>query len=226
MSGKRAIKRQSLPDVIASDIRERILNGDLAEGVTIRQEALAEEYTVSRMPVREALKRLDAEGLVQLTNNQGATVTKHSLDEIGEIFDLRILIEVDLFRRAIPAMSAQDIARCERFLEAMESSYDADDVAKWGALNYDYHSALYAPAKRSLTNDVLHRINLQSDRYVRMHLSVMKQRDPARQEHRELLDLAREGKVEDACALLTRHISQTKVNLLKLMVAKRAGEAA
>lgn len=226
MGGKRAIKRQSLPDVIADDIRERILNGDLTEGMTIRQEALAEEYTVSRMPVREALKRLDAEGLVQLTNNLGATVTKHSLDEISEIFDLRILIEVDLFRRAIPVMSKADIERCERILEAMESSYDADDVAKWGALNYKYHAALYAPARRSLTNDVLQRVNLQSDRYVRMHLSVMRQRDPARKEHRELLELAQAGKVDEACALLTRHISQTKQNLLTLMAAKRASDPA
>ncbi len=224
MASKRAITRQSLPDVIAGDIRERILNGDLAEGSTIRQEALAEEYEVSRMPVREALKRLDAEGLVQLTNNQGATVTKHSLDEIGEIFDLRILIEVDLFRNAILSMTAPQIARCEKILEAMEASYDADDVAKWGALNYDYHSALYASAHRVLTNDVLQRINLQSDRYVRMHLSVMKQREPARQEHRELLQLAREGKVEEACALLAQHISQTQKNLLELMAAKRADE--
>lgn len=226
MPSSRAITRQSLPDVIASDIRERILSGELSEGFTIRQEALAKEYDVSRMPVREALKRLDAEGLVQLTNNLGATVTKHSLDEIGEIFDLRILIEVDLFRRAIQAMTDPQIKRCEQILAAMEASYDADDVSKWGAMNFEYHAALYAPAKRGLTNDVLQRINLQSDRYVRMHLSVMKQRDPAREEHRELLEFAREGRADEACALLTRHISQTKENLLKLMIAKRATEDA
>jgi DNA-binding GntR family transcriptional regulator len=224
VSKKRAIARQSLPDVIAGDIRERILNGDLPEGLTIRQEALAEEYDVSRMPVREALKRLDAEGLVQLTNNQGATVTMHSLDEIGEIFDLRILIEVDLFRRAIPVMTVTHLARCEKILAAMEISYDADDVAKWGALNYEYHSALYASANRGLTNDVLQRINLQSDRYVRMHLSVMRQRDPARKDHRDLLELARKGKTDEACVLLSRHIAQTKQNLLELMSAKRADE--
>lgn len=224
MAPKRAIKRQSLPDVIAHDIRERILNGELAEGRTVRQEALAEEYDVSRMPVREALKRLDAEGLVQLTNNQGATVTKHSLDEIGEIFDLRILIEVDLFRRAIKEMTPSHLARCEKILEKMETSYDADDVGKWGAMNYEYHAALYSAANRVLTNDVLQRINLQSDRYVRMHLSVMKYREPARKEHRELLELARDGKVEEACAALTRHICQTKENLLELMIAKRADE--
>ncbi|MBV6657490.1 MAG: GntR family transcriptional regulator [Devosiaceae bacterium] len=226
MSGKRAVKRQSLPDVIADDIRERILSGDLAEGVTIRQEALAEEYTVSRMPVREALRRLDAEGLVHVTNNQGATVTKHSLDEIAEIFDLRMLVEVDLFRHAIPAITQADVERCEAALEAMEASYDADDVAKWGALNFTFHTALYAPAGRSLTNDVLHRINLQSDRYVRMNLSVMQQRDLARKEHRELLELARTGQTDEACALLTQHIAQTKTNLLKLMADRRSQEAA
>ncbi|MGI9369745.1 MAG: GntR family transcriptional regulator [Ruegeria sp.] len=225
MAAKRAITRQSLPDVIASDVRERILSGELAEGETIRQEALAEEYDVSRMPVREALKQLDAEGLVLLTNNRGASVTKHSLQEIGEIFDLRVLIEVDLFRRSIPEMTTTDFAHCERILEQMESSFAANDVGKWGALNYQYHSALYAAAGRSLTNELLHRVNLQSDRYVRMHLSVMKQREPARIEHRELLKLASGRQVDAACALLAEHIGRTKEQLLKLVAAKRAAES-
>ena len=226
MAPKRAIARQSLPDAIASDLRERILSGDLAEGETIRQEALAEEYDVSRMPVREALKQLDAEGLVQLTNNRGASVTTHSLPEIGEIFDLRALLETDLFCRAIPQMSQVDFALCERILDQMEASYDANDVSRWGALNYQYHSALYAAAQRNLTNELLHRVSLQSDRYIRMHLSVMKQREPARKEHRELLRLARAGRVEEACALLFGHIERTKEQLLTLIAAKRATEEA
>ncbi len=225
MPAKRAITRQSLPDVIAGDIRERILSGELAEGETIRQEALAEEYDVSRMPVREALKQLDAEGLVQLTNNRGASVTKHSLQEIGEIFDLRVLIEVDLFRRSIPLMTSTDFARCKKILEQMEASYDANDVGKWGALNYEYHASLYAAAGRGLTNELLHRVNLQSDRYIRMHLSVMKQREPAKKEHRELLKLAKAGKVNKACALLAEHIERTKEQLLTLVAAQRASEA-
>nr|WP_281502736.1 GntR family transcriptional regulator [Aliiroseovarius sp. F47248L] len=205
-------------------MRERILSGELAEGETIRQESLAEEYEVSRMPIREALKRLDAEGLVNLTTNRGSTVTKHSLAEIGEIFDLRILIEVDLFRRAIPAMTATDFGRCEDILDRMEDSYDADDVSKWGALNYDYHSALYAAANRGLTNELLQRINLQSDRYVRMNLSVMEQREPAKDEHRNMLKLAQERKIDVACEMLTRHILRTKTQLLEMVAARRATE--
>ena len=225
MAGKRAITRQSLPDVIANDLRERILSGELAEGETIRQEALAEDYDVSRMPIREALKRLNAEGLVQWTNNRGGSVTKHSLSEIGEIFDLRSLIEVDLFRRSIPKMDAGDFARCEEILKQMETSYDDNDVSRWGILNDEYHSALYTASDRKLTQELLDRINMQSDRYVRMHLSVMKQREPAKMEHRDLLQLARDGKVEDACELLTSHIRRTKEQLLEMIASKRAVEA-
>lgn len=226
MAGKRAVIKQSLPEVIANDLRERILSGEMAEGETIRQEALAEEYDVSRMPIREALKRLNAEGLVQWTNNRGGSVTKHSLSQIGEIFDLRSLIEVDLFRRAIPVMTEADFSRCTKILEQMEASYLEDDVGKWGTLNHAYHSALYGAAGRELTKELLDRINLQSDRYVRMNLSVMKQREPAKEEHRRLLDLAKVGQVEEACALLAQHIRRTKDQLLKMVMAKRDVEDA
>lgn len=224
MAAKRAITKRSLPDVIADDLRERILSGELAEGEPIRQEMLAEEYDVSRMPIREALKRLNAEGLIQWANNRGGSVTKHSLKEIGEIFDLRILIEVDLFRRAIPNMSTGDFDRCETILTQMETSYDENDVSRWGTLNHQYHSALYAASQRMLTHEILDRINLQSDRYVRMHLSVMKQREPARKEHRELLRLAHDGRLDAACALLGAHILRTKEQLLAMIAAKRATE--
>ncbi|CUH47479.1 GntR family transcriptional regulator [Ruegeria atlantica] len=224
MPRTRAIARQSLPEVITNDLRERILSGEMAEGETIRQEALAEDYDVSRMPIREALKRLDAEGLVQLTNNRGASVTSHSLSEIGEIFDLRVLLEVDLFRRAIPQMTEADFARCEKLLDDMERSYEAYNVGRWGSLNYEYHKALYAAADRGLTSEILQRVNLQSDRYVRMHLSVMEQREPAKQDHRQLLSLARKRQVDAAGELLTKHIQRTKDHLLAMVIKTRKGE--
>ena len=206
MVGKRAVKKQSLPELIANDLRERILSGEIPEGDAIRQELLAEEYDVSRMPVREALKRLNAEGLIVWETNRGGSVVKHSLSEIGEIFDLRALIEVDLFRRAIPKMKTSDFRRCEDLLSKMDDSYAKGDVRHWGQLNHDYHTALYAAAERDLTDDLLARISMQSDRYVRIHLSVMKQRAPAQEEHRTLLSLAKDRDVDAAAALLGNHI--------------------
>ncbi|MCH2096295.1 MAG: GntR family transcriptional regulator [Rhodobacteraceae bacterium] len=224
MPPTRPLAPQSLPDLIAKDLRERILSDELAEGSAIRQEALAKDYAVSRMPIREALKRLEAEGLVQLTTNRGATVTQHSLDEIGEIFDLRLMLEVDLLSRGVPLMTAEDFDRCQQMLEQMEDSYESDDVAAWGALNWAYHAAFYAKADRGLTHDLLNRINLLCDRYVRMHLSVMEQRDAAKQEHRELLTLAQAGEVSAATDLLTRHIQRTRAELVSLIATKRAPE--
>lgn len=221
MAGRRAVNKQSLPEMIAEDLRGRILSGELAEGEPIRQELLAEDYEVSRMPVREALKRLSAEGLVHWENNRGGTVVKHSLPEIAEIFDLRALIEGDLFRRAIPAMSADDFEACAEILQKMEESYAADDVAAWGRLNQDYHMALYKAGQRPMSMEMLERISLHSDRYVRIHLSVMKQREQARAEHRRLLELARAGDVEGGVALLAQHIGRTKAELLQMIEAKR-----
>lgn len=221
MAGKRVINKQSLPEIIASDLRERILNGDLAEGELIRQEILADEYDVSRMPVREALKRLSAEGLVLWENNRGGSVVKHSLSEIGEIFDLRMMLEVDLFRRAIPNMTEADFSACETILREMEGSYDANDVTHWGKLNHKYHMALYAAAKRPMSEDFLEGLSLHSDRYVRIHLSVMKQRENARDEHRNLLEHARNKDIGKAVALLEIHIQRSKNELLEMIATQR-----
>lgn len=221
MAGRRAVKKESLPEMIASDLRQRILSGELVEGEAIRQELLAQEYDVSRMPVREALKRLSAEGLVHWENNRGGTVVKHSLPEIGEIFDLRILIEVDLFRRAIPRMTERDFETCTRLLAKMDDAYQTEDVSHWGTYNHEYHMALYAAADRRMSMDFLERLSLHSDRYVRIHLSVMEQREPAKEEHRNLLELARKGDIDGGATLLAQHIERTKRELLTMIERQR-----
>lgn len=222
MAQKRAVVRQSFPDIIAADLRQRILSGDLAEGELIRQELLAEEYDVSRMPIREALKRLDAEGLVVFTNNRGATVTKHTLEEIAEIFDVRMMLEVDLFTRAIPLMQDEHFELCESILKEMELSYQSGDVAAWGPLNARFHSALYAASDRKLTSNLLERASLQSNRYVSMHIDQLKKSQSAHQDHSDLLALARQGDVQCAADKLRSHIENTKFQVLEWIAAARS----
>ncbi|MCK0162340.1 GntR family transcriptional regulator [Marinobacter sp. S6332] len=221
MPVKRLIKKESLPEIIANDLRRRILSGELSEGEAIRQEALTEEYGVSRMPVREALKRLAAEGLLNWENNRGGSVVKHSLSEIGEIFDLRALLEVDLYRQSVPLLESSDFALCERLLDEMEMSYAADNVGDWGDLNHAYHGALFAKANRPMTMEFLKRLSLHSDRYVRIHLSVIKQREPAKAEHRALLEHAKHGRIEDGTLLLESHIRRTRDELLEMVAKQR-----
>ena len=129
-----------------------------------------------------------------------------------------------MFRRAIPNITKSDIKRCQDILERMETSYDEDDVSEWGTLNDDYHTSLGAASGLVLTKEILKRLSVQSDRYVRMHLSVMKQRESAKQEHRQLLAFAANGRVEEGCELLASHIQRTKDELLEMIAAKRAAE--
>ena len=222
MAQKRAVVRQSLPDVIATDLRNRILSGDLAEGDLIRQELLAEEYDVSRMPVREALKRLDSEGLVVFINNRGATITKHSLAEIAEFFDVRILLEVDLLKKSIPLMGEHHFDQCSELLDEMEASYAAGNVADWGPLNAQYHAMLYEAANQKLTMQLLERVSMQANRYVSMHIDQLRKADNAEHDHRSLLNLARLRDVDGAASLLRAHLENTKQQILELIAATRS----
>src|ERR1700754_4686378 len=109
-SSGRAILRQSIPDSLRDALRERILNGELREGDALIQDAIAEEYETSRMPVREALRQLEAMGLVARRTHKGAVVTTIPTEEVEELFELRALLESDVLARALPRMTDQDVA--------------------------------------------------------------------------------------------------------------------
>src|SRR5262250_2703147 len=112
------IRRQTLTSMTVDAIRERILRGRYPEGEPLRQDAIGSELGVSRIPVREALRQLEAEGLVTFSPHRGAVVTALSLDEIDELFELRADIECDLLRRAIPRMTNEQFDRAIEVLDA------------------------------------------------------------------------------------------------------------
>ena len=99
------------PDLIAASLREEILRGVIPPGQALRQEELAGRFSVSRLPVRDALLRLEAEGLVDVFPNRGAFVTTLSADEVREIYHLRILLEGDAIETAVPRMTSADWRR-------------------------------------------------------------------------------------------------------------------
>ena len=142
--------------LVADQLRRRIMAGALPEGHQLRQEALAAELGVSRIPVREALRQLEAEGFVAIASHRGAVVSKLSPDEIVELFELRIRLEGWLLELAIPEMRDSDLERADAALETMISNRR---IENWGQLNWDFHAALYAPSRRAATLRILRRIN-------------------------------------------------------------------
>jgi DNA-binding GntR family transcriptional regulator len=216
------IARLSIPESLRDSLRERILNGEFREGEALVQDAIAEEYDVSRMPVREALRQLEAMGLVAMQTHKGAVVTTIPTEEVEELFDLRATLEVEALSRAIPRMSDRDIAEAQEILIDLENSYERQDMASWGRLNWEFHRRLYLPSQRMQTLAILQGINLQTERYIRVHLVMTHGLDAAQAEHRELLRLCAMREVDQAAAYLRAHILSTGRTLVAGLRSHRA----
>lgn len=226
MRPNRKIKRQGLPETLAESLRERILNGEFKEGEALIQDAIAQEYEVSRMPVREALRQLEASGLVAMHLHKGAVVTSVPTEQVAELFELRALLECDLLERSIPRMTDEHLAMSRAILSSLETSYSQRDVASWGRLNWEFHRSMYLAADRVQTLAILQGINLQTDRYIRLQLLLTKGIDDAEMQHRELLRLCVTKDVERAVKYLRKHILAAGRNLLVALRESRESDAA
>lgn len=220
------LQRPTLAQMTLQAVRERILGGTYAEGDPLRQDAIAEELGVSRIPVREALRQLEAEGLVSFHPHRGAVVSSLSLDEIEEVFSLRAMVEGSLLRTAVSALDDDDLARADELLARYDQALAAHEVASYGELNWQFHSTLYAPADRPITMGIVQRLHQQADRYLRMQLALTHGEDRASQEHRGILEAAASGDADHATLLLKRHIAGAGRMLVKFLREHRASVAA
>lgn len=194
---------------VADDVRRRILAGEFPGGSQLRQDSLAADYDVSRIPVREALLTLEAEGLVVFHAHRGAFVTELSLPHIREIFSLRSLLECFILRQAIPRATPKSLKAAERVLVNYDQALDSGgEIDNWSDYNLAFHCSLYTPAEQPETLALISQLNQQADRYIRMQLLYSRKIDKAEAEHWELLSLVREGETDAACALLKRHIDE------------------
>jgi DNA-binding GntR family transcriptional regulator len=200
------LQRKSLPDEIAQSLRERILNGEFKGGEPLAQAAIAAEYGCSRMPVREAFRQLESAGLIELKVHRGAVVTSLPTEQIMELFELRALLECDSLAHSIPRMTANDFAAAQAILVELGKAYGQRDIQMWGALNWQFHCSLYKPARRPQSLVAISNINVQTDRYIRLHLLLTDTFAKAEEEHRQLLGLCIDGDVEQAVPFLRMHI--------------------
>lgn len=216
------LQRQTVVQMTLEAIRDRIVRGIYPEGEPLRQDALAVELGVSRIPIREALRQLEAEGLVTFSPHRGAIVSSLSLAEIEEVFALRAMIESDLLRLAIPHITDKHVARATEILEGYERALQEHNVAAWGELNWEFHSTLYAPADRPLTISVAQRLHQHADRYLRMQLALTHGESQAKEEHRAILAAAGRKDGMAACPMLREHIIGAGERLLTFLRAHRA----
>lgn len=202
-----------------------IIRGEIQEGEQLRQDAIAADLQVSRIPVREALRRLEAEGLIKIVAHRGAVVSSLSSEEIEELFEMRAVLESEVLRLSIPELTEADFKQAEAILEKYEKAlWMKGDVGSWGRLNSEFHTILYSRANRPHFKAVIRQINNNGDRYTRLQLYLTKAFERAKNEHRMLLDYCRKRDVNAAVELLRQHI-RTAGRTLKESLEQRRDES-
>jgi DNA-binding GntR family transcriptional regulator len=202
-----AIPRQSLSSAVADKLRDQIIRGEIPEGSQLRQDLIAAQYNVSRIPVREALRQLDAEGLITIVPNRGAIVPQLSPNDIEELFAIRALLEPDVLKHSIPHLSPADFAEADALLNKYVDDLRREQhVAAWGRLNWKFHSTLYSRAQRPHFMSIIRNVNHSGERYTRLQLYLTHGMKRANEEHYEILELCRKSEVAAGCKLLRQHI--------------------
>jgi DNA-binding GntR family transcriptional regulator len=213
-----ALEFKTRTQVVIEAIRGQILSGEIKAGEPLRQAALAEQLQVSRIPIREALLHLEAEGLVRFEPHKGATATEISPDLIDELFELRALLETDLLARSIPLLSEDDLIKAELQLAKLDAALQSENhVLIWPELNSAFHLSLYK-ALRPQSYEIVSNLNKNSDRYIRMHLQMAGRILKSNKEHQQLLNLCRARDITGACSLLNHHILSAKTEIKQFLL--------
>ena len=205
----------SASDVIFDALRAAIINGSMQDGEVLRQDSLAKMFNVSRIPVREAISRLEQQGLVSTQRYRGAVVASLSLEEIHEIFEFRALVESEVVRLSIPKISSGTLALATKYCEAFSTETNS---AKWGALNRDFHYSLYRDCQRPYYLEVVNAALDRIDRYLRAQLVLTDGMARARREHQAILQAYIDRDADRGVELVRQHIlgaGQSLIDVLK-----------
>ncbi len=184
-------------DLVLGSLREAILTAALPPGMRLRQEKLAELFGTSRIPVREALRALEYEGLVTSVPRRGFTVTELDADDIEEIYDLRILLESHAVRLAVPLITDEDLQILDEMYAQMIAASSADDQL---AARERFYSQLYSITGRPRLVAQILRLRQEIARSLRWPTL-----QHAPQHHEQFLEAIRSGDADGAVAQLASH---------------------
>ena len=201
-------------EMIVDAIRTAILRGKLKSNQPLRQDKIAAQFGVSKVPVREALVQLKAEGLVRFKTNRGAFVTSLSASEAHEIFLMRIALESIALEHAIPKLSKSDLARAASVLMVIDAE---DDLTKWGELNWAFHATLYQAAKMPHLLEMIQILHRNVARYLVLYLADMDYQSKSQREHYAILDACRQKDVTMATTLLRQHMNDARQHLVTFL---------
>lgn len=209
----------SAADIVYDALRKAIIEGDLAEGENLRQDQIAQMFNTSRIPVREALSRLEQHGLITTERYKGAVVAGLSIEEIDEIFEFRALVEAEVIRLAVPNLDDDTLAAARRYCEEFGIETDS---ARWGEINRSFHYTLYAASKRPYYLQIVRTSLDRIDRYLRAQLTLTNGVLRAKGEHEAILAACLNRDAALASRLTRDHVLDAGRSLVAVLKTQRS----
>jgi DNA-binding GntR family transcriptional regulator len=213
--GSEGAARRDNVEQVYRRVREAILDGTIVPGAVMSQVALADELGVSRTPLREALRMLQSEGLVDAQANRRVTVRPISATDLEELVIMRVALESEAIRLSVERMLPEDLARLEGHLAEMTHFAEAGDYARWNVPHAAFHRGLTAQAGARV-NALLGQLFDHAERYRRLHVAKAESAY-FMAGHREILDACKARDRELAGRLLARHLSRTAFDVIEML---------
>jgi DNA-binding GntR family transcriptional regulator len=198
-------ERRTTSDYVAEALRTAILSGEFADGEELNQVELAQHFNVSRVPIREALRRLQAEGLISAEAHRRAVVTGYTPERIAEIFEARALLEGHMLERAAPHLTDEHLDRLRGLVDRLDEVADHDE---WLEANAAFHEALWDLSGSVTIRAMVVQLMGQVERYLRRG-GGFDRAGEANAEHREIVEALAAGKPKQAVKVLREHIART-----------------
>ncbi|MBF8724216.1 MULTISPECIES: GntR family transcriptional regulator [Pseudomonas] len=202
--GSEQVPPHQARSVIEERLRSAIVDGRLPPGTALRQQEIATLFGVSRMPVREALRQLEAQSLLQVVMHKGAVVAPLIGEDAVDTYALRVLLESEALRQSIPLLDTHDIAQARGYIQQLENETRHAEI---GRLNRLLHMALYCKApNQKLLRMIEIELN-EEERFLRFHLSSMGLGKLTQDDHIALVDAASDKQVDEAVKILEEHLN-------------------
>jgi DNA-binding GntR family transcriptional regulator len=209
-SGVTTVSTLSAEQAVTAALRTAILSGRLAPGQRLAQAELAEQLGVSRIPLRDALRRLEEEALVKIDGRRGAWVTVLSIRDVAEIYEMRIMLEARCVRYAVENLTDEDVASLVDLWADMERP--EHDAAAGRSARRAFYGELYAKAKRPRMARLILQLRDNVGRY-----HVIQNSDHSHAAHAKLRHCIEIGDATGAIAVVTEHLEEARDDLLKTM---------
>jgi DNA-binding GntR family transcriptional regulator len=206
----RSRRVESVGDQVLEHIRSAILSGHLAAGTRIDQRAIADELGVSIIPVRESIRQLEAEGLIEKRPYRGAFVTELSMTELVDIYVAREALEELAARIAVERMTPDVVASLEALLAEMESATESGDRSALFDLNGAFHFTLYTASQNKILCQLIEGLWERSTVYRRRFTFMPERAQQALAEHKQILAACQHGDADAAGRAVRLNVAQTK----------------